>query len=85
MTEKLIVKSRNVALEAYRVESAKGAAYVPECLMDRLRTEARPSHQSAYEWIGAHQRDISRAIAALADGRTPRAPYDLVTLIEEAT
>lgn len=80
----LNVRSRDVAREAYRVETSAGAAYVPECLMDRLRSEARPSHQSAYEWIGAHQRDITRAIEARVAGKTPRAPYDLITLIEEA-
>lgn len=85
MTARLIVKSRDVALEAYRVETDDGAAFVPECLMDRERAQDRPSHQSAYEWLGAHQRDISKAIAALVDGRTPRAPYDLITLIEKAT
>ena len=81
----LHVRSRDVALEAYRVETDAGSAFVPECLMDRLRHEARPSHQSAYEWIGAHRRDITKAIEALASGRTPRAPYDLITLIERAT
>lgn len=84
MTDLLHVKSRNVAREAYHVETPEGAAFVPECLMDRLRGEARPSHQTAYDWIGAHQRDITRAVATLAAGKTPRPPYDLITLIEEA-
>ena len=84
MTEAITVKSRDVAREAYRVETRDGAAFVPECLIDRMRGEARPSHQTAYEWIGAHQRDITRAIETLANGKTPRAPFDLITLIEEA-
>ena len=84
MTSTLHVKSRDVAREAYLVETPDGAAYVPECMMDRLRGEARPSHQTAYEWIGAHKRDITRAVATLATGKTPRPPYDLITLIEEA-
>jgi hypothetical protein len=84
MTRPIHVKSRDVAREAYRVETRHGAAFVPECLIDRVRGEAHPSHQTAYEWIGAHQSDISRAIAKLAAGERPRAPYDLITLIEEA-
>jgi len=84
MTGRIHVRSRDVAREAYRVETPDGVAFVPECLIDRVRGEARPSHQTAYEWIGAHQRDISRAIATLASGAKPRAPYDLITLIEEA-
>ena len=84
MTDLLIVKTRDVALEAYRVETPAGEAFVPECLMDRFPDETRPSHQTAYEWIGAHQRQITRAVEALKLGHSPRAPYDLITLTDEA-
>ncbi|WP_299791982.1 hypothetical protein [uncultured Marivita sp.] len=83
MTDALTVRTRDVAREAYRVETPAGAAFVPECLMDRFPNEARPSHQTAYEWIGAHRRQITRAVEALNAGKTPKAPYDLITLIEE--
>ena len=84
MTARIHVKSRDVAREAYRIETEAGAAYVPECLIDKMRGESRPSHQTAYEWIGTHSRDITRAVAARVSGKTPKAPYDLITLIEEA-
>ena len=84
MTDDLVVRTRDVVLEAYRVETPAGAACVPECLMEKFPNEARPSHQSAYEWIGAHRRQITRAIEVLKSGRTPRAPYDLITLTDES-
>ncbi|SHH27494.1 hypothetical protein [Marivita hallyeonensis] len=84
MTADLMVRTRDVAREAYHVVTPHGAAFVPECLMDKVPHEARPSHQTAYEWIGAHRRQITSAVEALKTGRTPRAPYDLITLIEES-
>lgn len=83
MTDALTVRTRDVAREAYHVITPEGSAYVPECLMDKVPCEARPSHQSAYEWIGAHRRQIVKAVAALKAGKPPKAPYDLITLIEE--
>ena len=84
MTAPISVRTRDVAREAYRVETEAGAAFVPECLMDRFPNEARPSHQTAYEWIGSHSKHITRAVERLKAGKSPRAPYDLITLIEEA-
>ena len=83
MTPDLTVRTRDVAREAYHVVTCEGAAFVPECLMDKFPNEARPSHQTAYEWIGAHRRQITRAVEALNAGKTPKTPYDLITLIEE--
>lgn len=83
MNDDLTVRTRDVAREAYHVVTPKGAAFVPECLMDKFPNEARPSHQSAYEWIGAHKRQITRGVATLKAGKTPKDPYDLITLIEE--
>ena len=83
MTSDLTVRARDVAREAYHVVTPEGAAFVPECLMDRFPNEARPSHQSAYEWIGSHKCQITHAVAALKAGKTPKDPYDLITLIEE--
>ena len=58
-------------------------AHVPECLMETLRPGERPSHQEAYEWIAAHRGRIAAAVSARLEGRTPRAPWDLVTLFGE--
>lgn len=77
----LQVRGRDVALEAYRVETAHGLAFVPECLMaSDLRPGTRPSHQEAYAWIAAHGAALERATRSLARGRTPRPPFDVVTL-----
>ncbi|MBO6883551.1 MAG: hypothetical protein JJ869_08220 [Marivita sp.] len=83
MSDDLTVRTRDVTREAYHVVTPEGAAFVPECLMDRFPNEARPAHQSAYKWIGAHKRQITKAVAALKAGKTPNDPYDLITLIEE--
>lgn len=76
------VRGRDVARGAYRVVTEDGAALVPECLMESMRPGARPSHQEAYEWIAAHRKPLSRAVRSLRQGRVPRPPYDLVTLID---
>ncbi|WGW02526.1 hypothetical protein [Tropicibacter oceani] len=77
------VQGRDAAREAYRIETDAGRAYVPECLIEGLRPGARPSHQEAYEWIAAHRARLASAVTDLAQGKTPRAPYDILTLIEE--
>ncbi|MFZ7090434.1 hypothetical protein [Primorskyibacter sp. 2E233] len=77
------VQGRDVAREAYRIATEAGRAYVPECLMEGLRPNERPSHQEAYEWIAAHRTGLRDAVARLARGQTPRKPYDILSLIEE--
>ncbi|WP_417205504.1 hypothetical protein [Antarctobacter sp.] len=83
MTARVEVRGRDVAREAYRIETDAGRAWVPECLMAQaLRPGGRPSHQDAYEWIAAHRQALVRAVTQLACGATPRPPYDIMTLIE---
>ncbi|MFZ5961308.1 hypothetical protein ACOXXX_00010 [Thalassococcus sp. BH17M4-6] len=77
------VLGRDVAREAYRVRSGDVVAFVPECLMDGLRPGTRPSHQEAYEWIAAHGPQLRRAVTALAQGETPKKPFDLMDLDAE--
>ncbi len=83
MSDRVEVQGRDVAREAYRIETDAGRALVPECLMaSSLRPGTRPSHQEAYEWIAAHRTALARAVDRLARGIRPRPPYDLLTLIE---
>ena len=83
MSARVEVQGRDVTREAYRIETETGRALVPECLMQTaLRPGARPSHQEAYEWIADHRVALARAVVQLAQGQTPRPPYDIVTLIE---
>lgn len=79
MTEKITVKTRDPATEAYYIETDQGAAMLPECLIPTLRPGTRPSHQEAYEWIAANSRPLARAVADLARGQTPRRPFDIMT------
>ena len=84
MSARVAVRGRDAALEAYRIETDHGLALVPECLMEGLRPGERPSHQEAYAWIAAHRAKLATAVADRAAGRTPRRPYDLVTLADPA-
>lgn len=82
------VKGRDPATECYRVthevEGAVVTALVPERFAEGLRlTGARPSHQDAYVWMAEHKAKIETAIAQLAQGKRPRAPFDQITLLKE--
>jgi len=83
------IRGRDIATESYRVthdvDGRTIMALVPERLVDtRPTVKARPSHQSAYEWMAENKTKIEAAIAQIARGaRSPRAPFDQITLIEE--
>ncbi|SNS28045.1 hypothetical protein [Antarctobacter heliothermus] len=83
MSAHVEVKGRDVAREAYRIETDAGRAFVPECLMtNALRPGYKPTHQDAYECIAAHRQALILAVDCLAAGAAPRPPYDIMTLIE---
>jgi hypothetical protein len=77
------VEGRDVGLDAYRVSVEAGgrrlAGLVPEALLG-ASMDARLSHQFAHEALAARARPIRAALLALAQGRTPRAPYDAIRL-----
>ena len=82
------VKGRDPATECYRVthevDGALVTALVPERFAKGMHlTGSRPSHQDAYVWIALHKEKIETAIAQLAHGKTPRAPFDQITLLKE--
>ncbi len=56
-------------------------ALVPEALLGG--GSGRPSHQTAHEALARRSRDLTAAIDDLGAGRTPRAPYDTLTLCGE--
>ena len=71
--------------EAYRVAveigGAQVVALVPDALLSQqYGTQARVGHDQAYEWIAAHQHDLTEAILALHKGAVPRAPFTHLTL-----
>ena len=70
---------------AYRitveVDGEARAARVPDALLSaEYGRDATVSHQEAYEWIASNAHAITDAVAATLAGRTPRAPYDQITL-----
>ena len=82
------VKGRDPATESYRVihevDGREVAALVPERFASGLlATAARPSHQDAYIWMAEHKAKIESAIAQLAKGKKPRAPFDQITLLKD--
>ncbi|TNF20586.1 MAG: hypothetical protein EP318_10205 [Rhodobacteraceae bacterium] len=74
---------RDIETESYRialqVDGRPVLAHVPERLFSDHGE--RPSHQAAYEGIAHQRRKIETAITTLAQGKTPKAPYDTITLI----
>ena len=76
--------------EAYRVsveiDGTKREALVTDALLsaDYGRGDAKVSHGEAYEWIAAHQHDLTDAIRALLAGKTPRAPFQALALAKES-
>ena len=82
------VKGRDRETECYvvthEVDGATIRALVPERFAaGRNLVGARPSHQDAYVWIAEHKTKIETAIAQLAHGKRPRAPFDQITLLKE--
>ncbi|MGR3501011.1 hypothetical protein [Pseudaestuariivita sp.] len=78
------VLGRDMNLNAYRVQcdAAGVTGFVPESLMTDTMV-GFPSHGAAYDWIAAHQPQITQALTARAANRTPRPPYDRITLAED--
>ena len=83
------IRGRDPATESYRIELIVDGKTVTALLPERLAASlrdigARPSHQSAYEWIAHHKTRVEAAIARLArGGPPPAAPFDQITLVEE--
>ena len=82
------VKGRDPATECYRVvhdvDGMEVTALVPERFAVDFRIiGSRPSHQSAYVWMAENKSKIENAIAQLASGNTPRAPFDQITIVKE--
>ena len=83
------IRGRDIETESYRVthdvDGRTITALVPERLVESRQTVgARPSHQSAYEWMAGNKTKIEAAIAQIArSARPPRAPFDQIMLIEE--
>ena len=70
---------------AYRValdhDGRHVRALVPESALGGT-DGIRPSHRTAYETLSAHAKPIRAAVAARLAGRTPRAPWDGVRLVD---
>ncbi len=78
------VLGRDTAREVYLVQVEAGGrrlkGAVPEHLID---LKPGPRHQDAYDWLAAHSRAVTEALAARAEGRQPPAPYSDIALAEE--
>ncbi|MFQ6548847.1 hypothetical protein AADZ90_012890 [Aestuariibius sp. 2305UL40-4] len=84
MTHKIEVLGRDAGAETYRLAVHLPDGRVEVELPERL-AGTRPSHQTVHEHLARDSRAILRAARARLEGRTPRAPYDTLTLIGEPT
>ena len=79
------VEGVDMAAGAYRIAVQRDGrtvrALVPEHLLGG--GAARPSHQTAHEALARQARPLCAAIDELAAGRTPRPPYETLTLAGE--
>ncbi len=79
------VEGLDPAAGAYRIAVERGGrtvrALVPEHLLGGA--DVRPSHQTAHEALAQRALAIGAAIDDLGAGRTPRPPYDTLTLCGE--
>lgn len=77
------IMGRDIETESYRiaidVDGRRVVAHVPERLFSDHGE--RPSHQAAYEGIAGQRARIETAITQLAQGATPKPPYDTITLM----
>ncbi len=84
MSVRIDVRGRDAAAETYRLTVLLPGGPVDVALPERLAGQA-PSHQTAYDFIASRSAAIAAATEARLAGRTPRAPYDTLTLIGEPT
>ena len=77
------IMGRDIYTESYRIAMEVSGAPIRALVPERLFSERgeRPSHQQAYEGIARQKRRIETAITQLANGNTPKPPYDTITLI----
>ena len=79
------ILGKNPSADAYRVSVDIGGDEVVALVSDALLsqqygTDAKVSHDQAYEWIAAQHHDLNDAILALQKGGAPRAPFTHIIL-----
>lgn len=78
------VLGRDAARECYRVKVGDTVARLPDAVIStRMRLTGGHGHQTAYDWIARHARDIEAAVSTLSCGNAPTPPFDTMEL--EAT
>jgi hypothetical protein len=78
------VLGRDAVAECYRIRAGGNVARLPDAVISTgMPLTGGLGHQTAYDWISRHAREIETAISALASGRSAKAPFDMMEL--EAT
>ncbi|MEM9343462.1 MAG: hypothetical protein AAGA87_10495 [Pseudomonadota bacterium] len=79
---------RDSTREAYRVATSGSdgriVGLVPDTLISSGPVTGGHGHQTAYEWLANHSKDIETALHGLSEGRPPRAPFDRIVLEKDA-
>jgi len=82
------VLGRDGAREAYRVATGgrdrRLVGLIPDgVIAEGVRLTGGRGHQTAYDWIADHAREIDNALRTRAGGGRPKAPFDRIVLEEE--
>lgn len=75
------VLGRDSSREATRVAVGGAVALLPDAMISTgQRLTGGHGHQTAYEYIARHAREIEEAMAALQRGDRVRPPFDMIEL-----
>ncbi|SLN54420.1 hypothetical protein [Roseisalinus antarcticus] len=81
------VLGRDSAREAYRVATSppdRLVGLIPEAVIaEGMSLTGGRGHQTAYDWIARHARDIEKTLKALRNGQRAAPPFDRMELVEE--
>jgi len=75
------VLGRDSARECYRVKVGGTVARLPDAAISaEMALTGGRGHQTAYDFIARHAREIETAVSALRRGTAPRPPFETMEL-----
>ena len=82
------VLGRDSQREAYRVAVGQGGGRIVGLVPDHaisatMRLTGGRGHQTAYDWLARHDKQIELTLRTLRDGGAAPAPFDCVVLEED--
>lgn len=75
------VLGRDSGAECYRVRVGGHVARIPDAVISSsMRLTGGHGHQTAYDWIDRHARQIETAVQRMETGRSADRPFDQIVL-----